>query len=117
MHEFSIAGSLVDSVVEELGKIGDQPPRLLSARVAIGRMHQIVPDTLEFAYSTLIQDTPAKGSRLEIRHVATELECQDCGWKGAIKGIFSMCSECEGTNVTIIRGKEMYLENLEVEQD
>jgi hydrogenase nickel incorporation protein HypA/HybF len=117
MHEFSIAESIVDAVLAELERLQPRPLRLLSAQIAVGAMRQVVPETLEFAYETLTAETPAKGSRLKMRTVPVTAECGGCGWQGSIEPPVFLCPSCQGGDLNILTGKELCLENLEIEQN
>lgn len=117
MHEFSIAEALVKAVAEELAKLEPPPGRLKRVRVVIGDMRQVVPDTLAFAYETLVKDTPATGSVLEIQPQPITARCRDCSWAGKIEGHVFCCKECDSANVEILTGKELYLSNLEFDEN
>ena len=62
MHEISICQSLVSVVLDELTQRAIGPGRLQRVRVVAGQLHQLVPDSLTFAYELLTRDTPAATS-------------------------------------------------------
>lgn len=115
VHEFSIAQTIVQAVLAELKKV--QPSRLVRARIVAGRLHQLVPNNLTFAYKVLTKDTPAAGSFLSIRRVPITAECRQCHWRGAIRGALFVCGRCQAGDIEITRGKELYLDSIEVEPD
>ncbi len=115
MHEFSICEALVDAVLLELRKLPPPAPRLKRAHVAIGDMRQIVPDTLIFAYQTLIRDTPADGSELNIRAVPVTARCTACQWQGNVEDHIFICPRCQTALSDILTGKELVLETLEID--
>jgi hydrogenase nickel incorporation protein HypA/HybF len=108
VHEFSIGANLVAAVLEELARLKTPPGAL---RVA----HQIVPDTIVFAYNSLSQDTPAAGSKLVLRPVPVTACCKACGWEGALDVPLFLCGACQSGDVEVITGMELQLESLEVE--
>jgi len=116
MHEFSIGQSIVQTVLAELAGRNLPPGGLRSVRIAVGAMHQIVPDTLLFAYESLVQDTPAAGSRLVIRPVPVTARCKACGWQGAIEVPLFLCRACQSGEIELITGMELHLESLEVDE-
>lgn len=77
----------------------------------------MVPDSLAFAYELLTRGTPAAGSRLEIRHVPAAARCRGCGWEGELRVPVFLCGACQSGEVELLTGKELHLENLEIEQD
>ncbi len=115
MHEFSICEGIVSNVEKELEKIDNGPFNLLKTRIVVGEMHQIVPDTLVFAYEVLTRDTRMKGSVLEISLLPVTCRCNECSWEGNIEQPFFLCGGCNSGNVEIINGKELYIESLEVD--
>lgn len=117
MHEFSICQEIVTSVLSEMEKVGS-PCRLIKTTVLAGKLRQIVPEFLIFAYETLTKDTMAEGSTLEIEAVPIVIKCRECGWSGEVEGeYFFQCAECKSNRVEIASGKELYLKSLEVERD
>ncbi|MBN2443918.1 MAG: hydrogenase maturation nickel metallochaperone HypA [Spirochaetales bacterium] len=115
MHEFSICKNIVDAVIIEYNKLDPKPEKLVATRIIVGRLHQIVPDTLTMAYEVLIKDTVAANSRLEIQFVEVQCRCKDCRWEGIIDFPFFICKQCKSGNIEIVKGRELHLENLEVE--
>ena len=116
MHEFSICRTIVSAVLEELSKIKQgKPVRLKKAQIAAGEYHRLAPESLQLAYEVLTKDTRAEGSKLKVRTVPLRLACKACGWKGRARDILFVCGRCKGTDVEIIGGKELCLENIEVE--
>lgn len=116
MHELSICETLVKAAQAELKKL---PPgaRLKTVRVAAGKLHQIVPENMTFAYEALTQGTPLAGSVLTITPLPISARCRACGWSGAIQDLVFTCGACGAGDLEITGGRELYLENLEVEED
>ncbi|MBN2536280.1 MAG: hydrogenase maturation nickel metallochaperone HypA [Spirochaetales bacterium] len=117
MHEFSICTNIVESVIAEYEKIEPGPVRLLKVRVVVGKLHQIVPETLLSAYEVLTKGTIAENSQMEIEFVDVCCQCNKCLWEGEIDYPFFICKECGSGDIALIHGKELYLKNLEVEYD
>jgi hydrogenase nickel incorporation protein HypA/HybF len=117
MHEFAICQGIVKAALDEMSKVKPAPRALLKVRVVIGKLHQIVSESLLLAYEVLIRDTPAAGSQLEIEHVPITAQCKSCGWKGEIQQPYFMCGACNSGEIELITGKELYLANLEIEQN
>jgi len=118
MHEFSICQALVDAVTEEMDKIeAPRPFKLLTARVVVGTLRQVVPDILQTAYEIISKDTPARGSSLEIVRAPTTGKCNRCGWSGEIRDVFFQCGKCGYAGIELTGGMEIYLDNLEIVPD
>ena len=116
MHEFSIGESLVRAIGEELDQ-RDNAGRLVRARVVVGLMRQIVPENLQMAFEVLTRDTAMAGAELELVSKPVIVDCRQCEWKGAIKPPVFMCGECGSGDVDVVSGMELYLDQLEVEDN
>jgi len=116
MHEFGIAQELVKTVLAELKKLDDSA-KLTCVKVVIGKLQEIVPENLTFAYESLTEDTRIKGSKLEIVDIPVTVKCNACGWEGEVVGIAFLCGKCESHDVRVVKGMELYLDKLEVEVD
>ena len=118
MHEFSICEDLITAILEELDKVDCRGRvTLLKARVVVGKLRQVVPDNLAFAYEVLGKEAGISGSKLEIVERPITAKCKECGWQGEIRDSLFMCARCESMNIEQLSGSELYLENLEVSTD
>jgi len=115
MHELSLGQALVTTVLRELEERQIPAGDLRAARIAVGRLHQVVPDALTFAYEQLTRDTPAAGSKLEIRMVPLQATCPSCGWDGEIELPVFLCAKCRKAGLKLRTGLELYLEALEID--
>jgi hydrogenase nickel incorporation protein HypA/HybF len=83
MHEFSIACSIVDSVLAFCRE--QSPGQVLGVRVAIGELTCVEPDQLSFCYGSITKNTEIEGSELEIERIEAEVACSHCGYSGKPK--------------------------------
>mgnify|MGYP006279377043 FL=1 len=80
-------------------------------------MRQVVPDTLKFAYQTLVGETAAADSVLEIEFQPTEALCRDCKWRGPVQSHLFVCPQCDSTNLEITAGRDLALISMEFDED
>lgn len=117
MHEMSIAMSLLDIISQEMEKHGAQTLKLV--RVKHGRLTQLVPNSLYFAFEVLTKGTPLENAKLELDEVPLKVACCACGteFEPDEEHVLIMpCPNCgEEFGHTILCGKELYLDHLEVE--
>ena len=116
MHEFSICQGLVKAILSELEKLEPPTPKLQKASVVIGRLRQIIPETLQFAYEILAKETVIAGSTIEIISAPILAKCPKCGWNGEIKEHNFRCHKCGSGEIELSGGMELYLNNLTVEK-
>lgn len=107
---------IVRAVLEEYAGIEPAPRRLTGVRVVVGGMHQVVPEYLEFAYQVLTKETAAEGSALDVALTPVVGQCRDCRWRGELALPFFQCGSCQGRNIEVVSGMEMYLDKLEIEE-
>ena len=114
MHELSLCKSIVDTVLEQMKKHDLPRGSLLSTKINVGAMRQIVSEQMQFAYGVLTKNTIAAGSELDITVLPVIIKCNACGWKGQTDTIMAYCPECFSVDVIMLQGKELTLEKLEV---
>jgi len=106
MHELSIAEAVL---AVARGHAGDR--RLAAVRVEVGHLRQVVPSALAFAFELL-----APGVELEIVEVPAEGRCRDCSVLTVFDGFPLACAACGGLDVQVVRGEELRVESLDVEE-
>lgn len=110
MHELSLCGAIADIVTR---RAADRDVAVIHLR--IGRLRQIVPDTLVFCWSMISADTDLAGSVLEIERIAAELKCRACATDFGIgDGINLVCPACGGLDAEVIAGEEFLVTALEL---
>ncbi len=109
MHELAIAGSIIDILK------GQVKGRVTSIKLRIGEMSGVVPDALRFSFQIASEGTIAEGATLDIEHVPLTAKCSDCSETFYIKDYCFECSRCSGSNFKVIAGRELMIEEVEVE--
>jgi hydrogenase nickel incorporation protein HypA/HybF len=111
MHELSIAESIVHLA---LGHAAGR--RVTGVGVTIGQMRQVVPDSLAFSFELVTQGTAAEGATLEIEGVEAVGLCGLCGAESGIIAFPFRCEQCGELGLEVIRGEELRVEWVEVEE-
>jgi hydrogenase nickel incorporation protein HypA/HybF len=112
MHELSLSGAIVNTVVKHAE---GRPVSLVSLRV--GALRQVVPDTLEFYFEFVSKGTVCEGARLEQELIPALLRCASCEREWAIDMPIFMCPSCgTGGQVEVASGEEFEVESIEVEE-
>lgn len=113
MHEMSIAQSLVDIIREEMARHNARTLR--AARLLIGEMSAIVPDSLSFCFEVITSGTEMEGARLDMEVIPVEGICRTCGERFKIENYQFLCPACGGTGVDTIAGQELSIVEIEVD--
>ena len=112
MHELSLSGAIVNTVVKHAE---GRPVSLVSLRV--GALRQVVPDTLEFYFEFVSKGTVCEGARLEQELIPAVLRCAGCGREWTIDMPIFMCPSCGSAGqVEVASGEEFEVESIEVEE-
>lgn len=111
MHELSLSGAIVNTVVKHAE---ERRVRVVSLRV--GRLRQVIPDTLEFYFDFVARGTVCEGARLEQEIVEASLRCNPCRLEWEIEIPAFRCPTCGGSDVVIASGEEFEVESIEVEE-
>jgi hydrogenase nickel incorporation protein HypA/HybF len=111
VHELSLSSAIVNTVVKHAA---GRPVSLVSLRV--GRLRQVVPETLEFYFELVARDTVCEGARLEQEAIEARLRCNPCASEWGIEIPAFRCPRCEGSDVVVASGEEFEVESIEVEE-
>ena len=101
MHELALSSAIVNTAVKHAG---GRPVRVV--RLRVGRLRQVIPDTLEFYFQFVARDSVCDGAVLEQEVVDAWLRCRPCGTEWAIEIPAFRCPTCSGSEVEIARGNE-----------
>lgn len=118
MHEMSIAQSLITLIREEMTK--HSATRLIRVRVRHGVLSGVVPEALSMAFEIMTVDTDLEGALLETFEEPLRLACGSCKQEFTSDSpspfFFEPCPQCgEEFGHKVLSGKEMYLDQLEIE--
>jgi hydrogenase nickel incorporation protein HypA/HybF len=110
VHELSICGAIADIVTR---RSAGRPVAVVHLR--IGRLRQVVPDTLVFCWSLVNAETALADSRLEVQTVEARISCHDCGACHEL-GDFPIlvCGTCQSSHVQVDSGDEFLITSLDL---
>jgi len=85
--------------------------------VQVGHLRQVVPDALAFAFGLVAEGTCAEGAELRLEQVPAATRCRACGAETEQTGWPMACAACGSFDVQVIRGEELLVTCVEVEED
>jgi hydrogenase nickel incorporation protein HypA/HybF len=109
MHELSLSSAVVNTVVKHAD--GRQ---VEVVNLTIGRLRQVVPETLEFYFSFVARDTVCDGAKLNYEIIDARLHCNPCAKEWEIEIPAFRCPTCGGSDVEVASGNEFEVESIEV---
>ncbi len=111
MHELAIAGSIV-----EISNRHANGRRVTKVYLKVGHLRQVVPSALAFSFELVAQGTPVEGAELEMEEVPAAGSCRGCGAESQLKEFPLHCTACGGYDLRILKGEELFVESLEMEE-
>ena len=111
MHELSLSSAIVNTVAKHA-----DGRRVTEVNLRVGRLRQVIPETLEFYFEFVARGTVCEGARLEQQVIDARLRCRGCGNEWEIEIPAFRCPECSGSDVEIASGDEFEVEAIEVEE-
>jgi hydrogenase nickel incorporation protein HypA/HybF len=115
VHELSIAVSLVELASEQAAEIGRA--RVEAVHVRLGALAGVVEEALRFSFDLAAGGTPVDGARLVVERVPVAVFCAACGAERVLdEPLRFHCPVCGGPAGDLVRGREIELTALEVEE-
>jgi hydrogenase nickel incorporation protein HypA/HybF len=115
MHELSIAISIVELAEEESERRGGL--HITAVHLRLGALAGVVKDALLFSYEIACQDTVLAGSQLVVEEIPGAVYCAACDAQRDVRASdWFCCSGCGAPASQIVRGKELEVVSLEVEE-
>jgi hydrogenase nickel incorporation protein HypA/HybF len=115
MHELSIAISIVDTVIDQASLASAD--HVSEVELDIGMLSGIEYESLEFALGVASKDTILEKTLFRINQVEPVAQCPACEHLYTPEGMFSHCPECQKPGIKLIRGTELQIKSLLVEQN
>ena len=112
MHELSIAEAVV-----QIACAHADGRRVAGVELKVGHLRQVVPSALEFAFGLVAEGTEVQGARLVIEEVPAAVRCRACAAHSEPVGFPLACTVCDGLDVEVLRGEELLVDSLELEEE
>ena len=112
MHELAIADAIVGIVSRHA-----EGRRVAAVEVQVGHLRQVVPDALTFAFGLVAEGTCADGAELRLEEVPAATRCRACAAETEQTGWPMCCAACGSLDVRVVRGEELLVTCVEVEED
>ncbi len=117
MHELTIAGGILDVATAALPGVPEPVPRVSKVTVRIGRLTNVVPESLRYHFQLLTTGTSFEGAALDIVRVPIRGSCSDCASCFEIDTPSFGCPRCGSGFVRILSGRELEVVSLETVED
>ena len=115
MHELGIARNILEIVQKTVPP--EQEAEVKSIRIRIGQLSGVVPDSLEFCFSALLNGTRMESAGLVIEKMPTVSLCKECRHRFTVDDFAFSCPMCNSVNVELISGDELEIVDIELADD
>lgn len=120
MHEISIAGAIIDAVLDAAKK--NDAKRVEEVFLEIGELTALNPDQLKFIFETISAGTEAEGARYNIEVIKPIINCKKCSYNGPIEFFEKLhfflpvikCPKCGEADMDIIAGRECCVKKIKI---
>jgi hydrogenase nickel incorporation protein HypA/HybF len=112
MHELSIAYE-INSIVDQYVK-AEEKKLIKSVRIRVGKLQNILPDSLIFCFEAINSSGDSAGPKLEIEQVPITIECDECGSVNEVEDYTFNCINCGSTDIRLITGNELAVKEIEL---
>lgn len=113
MHEYSIVQSLLDLC--EQNATNNNATKITKVVVKIGKLSGVEPHLLEIAFNTFKDNTICANANFEMNIQNVIVSCKECNTTSTIEENTFCCPKCQGYELDIKDGEDMYLMSLEME--
>jgi len=113
MHEYSIVQALL-AQCENHVKANDAT-KVTKVVTKIGKLSGVEPHLLEVAFEAFKEKTVCDGATFEFQLQNLLLHCNVCNEKSEQSEVRYQCKHCQGTDVSVLDGEDMFLMSLEME--
>lgn len=111
MHELALADAVVRIAARHAAG-----RRVTQVHVKVGYLRQVVPGAFSFSFELVAAGTEIEGAELVIEEVPAAVACRACGSEGEVEGFPLACPACGSLDTDVIRGEELQVEELEIEE-
>ena len=112
MHELAITEQVLKLALDKANEAGAQ--RITRISLVVGELSGVVAECVGFYLDFLGRDSIAAQARLDFTAIPAKLKCRDCAAEFSPEAIW-VCPQCQGRNISLLEGRECYLESIEVE--
>ncbi len=112
MHELSVAQEILGIIKQYVPD--PKPNTIKSVKVNIGKLSNILTDSLTFCFDAITSDTPLNGVKLEIIETPVKITCTACNKESEIEPPVFACPICGNNQIRIVSGTELRVDEIEL---
>lgn len=116
MHELSVTEGILSTVLAAAEQAAAR--RVVAIDLVIGDLTGIVPDSIQFYFDLLSQNTIAASAQLRFRREPATAKCNACGHHfEASLPLLPLCPACGSPRLEVTGGRRLQVESIEIDGD
>jgi hydrogenase nickel incorporation protein HypA/HybF len=115
MHELGIAQNILEIVRQAVPK--EQTAAVRSIRLRVGPLSGVVPDSLEFCFQAIVNETEMQKASLAIEQLPAILSCKKCAYRFQTKDLEFFCQSCGSSELELVSGKELEVVEIDLAEE
>jgi len=112
MHELSVAQEILEIVNQYFPD--PKPNTVKSVKVKVGKLSNILADSLSFCFEAITSDTPLSSAKLEIIETPVRIICTVCNKESEIDPPIFACPSCGNNQIRIVSGTDLWVDEIEL---
>ncbi len=112
MHEMSLCEGMREILQQQAEQ--QNYSTVKTVFLEIGKLSNVEPDAIRFAFSVVMRGSLAENATLEIIEVAGQAWCMQCQKNVVIEHRYDGCPLCESHQLQITDGEQMRIKELDV---
>ena len=113
MHELAVTKGLLKICLEEGEK--HKIKKIRKINIKVGELTDLLPACIEYYFNIVSKDTIVENTKINVENIPVEIKCNECGYSGVLGKNNYVCPKCKGIVYEITKGKEFYLDTMEVD--
>ncbi len=113
MHEYPVTQRII-KIAEETAKASGAR-KIISINLVVGELSGFVGDSIRMYFEVLSRGSITEGARITIKSIKPGLKCTVCGRDFDKEDLSFQCPFCGGDAVLTGKGREFYVESLDIE--
>ncbi|HVO76259.1 MAG TPA: hydrogenase maturation nickel metallochaperone HypA [Ignavibacteriaceae bacterium] len=112
MHELSIAEEIISIVRRYLTT--ENNSNVKTIRIKIGKLSNILPESLLFCFNASVEGTELEGAKLEMKYIPVTISCAECGENSNSEDYIFACPVCGSSKIKVLSGDELQIQEIEI---
>lgn len=89
--------------------------KIKKINIVVGELTGLIPSCISYYFNIVAKGTLAENAEIKVITQNIEVKCNECNYKGQVEKHQYVCPKCFSDDIKIIKGKELFVDTIEVE--